>query len=90
MDETQRLCVQSLPRTKFETVVDKGLIGRASLPAENLRTAISLVAKERMADASHVSADLMRASGLENTLQKGDLSKAFYHAIMGYSRLPDA
>ena len=90
MHKAECLGVQSLTRADLETVVDEGLVGSAALSAQNLRSAVTLVAEERVSDVLHVSTYLMCASRLKYTLHKGGIAEALQYSVMSDGRLANA
>lgn len=89
MDETQSAGMEHLTGAEFEAVLYVSLIAGRSFPTENLRSAISLVAEQRMPNVLHVGSDLMRTPRLENTLYQSDIAIALEHLIVGHGRLTD-
>ncbi len=75
--------MQGLTRTQLEAILDIGLVRSCALTAQNFRTAIALVGKQRMADVLHVGTNLMRASRFQATLDERGIAIALQHAVVG-------
>ncbi len=89
MDESQSAGMEHLTRTELETVLNIRLITGSPFATEDFRSAITLIAEQRMADVLHVSPDLMCAPRFEDTLYQGDITITFKHLIMSDGRLAD-
>ena len=87
MNETQGTGMEHLTGTELKAVLDVGLATGGALTTKDLRSTITLIAEQRMADVLHVGSDLMGAPRLEDTLHQCDVTIAFKHLIMGDGRL---
>ena len=84
MGEAQRAGVEGLPRAEGETVLDELPILGVDGALADFRAAVAFVVEKRMADGSHVYADLVRAPRLQAAFHHGNEAHALQHLPVGY------
>lgn len=87
MHEAQRLGVESLARTKLETIADELLVLRVDSAFANLRTAIALIIEKRMSDIIHMDTNLMSTARLQTTLHYRHITETLQNLVMSDSML---
>ncbi len=88
MHEAQRLGVESLARTKLETIADELLVLRVDSALANLPTAIALIIEKRMADIIHMDTNLMSTARLQTTLHYRHITETLQNLVMSDACLP--
>lgn len=87
MDKAKGLCVERLARTYLEAVFDELAVAAGPIAAQYLKTSVTPVGKQRMADMPHVRPYLMGTPCLEYALYKRNIAEPLYYAVMGYGVL---
>lgn len=87
MHEAQRLGMESLARTKLETIADELLVLRVDSAFANLRTAIALIIEKRMADIIHMDTNLMGTARLQTALHNRHITETLQNLVMSDSML---
>ena len=80
--------MKRLPRKEIETIAYKLLVTRESGSLEDGIATIGDIAEKRMSDMAHVGTDLVCATRLKDTFDKGDIAKTFKNLPMGDSMFP--
>ena len=82
MDKAKSLGMESLPWKKLETVLDELTVLRINGPLADLRTVITRVIEERMADPVEMDTDLVRTTRFKTALYNRHISEALQYTIM--------
>ena len=82
MLKPERHGVKRLTGTGGEAIADETVVGRTLRAAQNLVSAVTLVAEERMPQVFHVRTNLMGATCFENAFYKRHITEALKHAVV--------
>ena len=80
MFEAQCLGVEGLAGQQPEGVLDKLLVVRKGCAFQYSVSTVGCVVEKRMADVTHVGADLVGTPRFEDALYQGDVAEALHHA----------
>ena len=89
MLESQRTRMQSVPRTRLETVLYELLIFSEGCALEYPVAAVAGVVKQRMPLRQHMHPYLMGPSRLKSAFDAGHVAEPFDHLVMRYGMFPD-
>jgi len=85
MLKTECASMKCLAWTDVESILDEGFVLGCRLSAQDLKSAITLIGKERVPDGFHVCPNLVRPACFQYTFYPRDRPERFQHAPMGDS-----